>query len=51
MEEGMLRRLPCSDGKLVSAQLRDGGPSSGSCLNSSWSKAASGPKWYAMQEN
>jgi hypothetical protein len=35
MEENMLWCLPCSDRKLVFAQLCDGGPPSGSCFNSS----------------
>jgi hypothetical protein len=51
MEEGMLWCLPCLDEKLVFMMLRDSGPPSGSCLNSSLSKAVSGPKRYAMQEN
>jgi hypothetical protein len=47
----MLWCLPCSGRRLVSAKLRDGGPLRDYFLNSSWSKAASGPKQYAMQEN
>jgi hypothetical protein len=46
----MLWCLPCSDENLASSLLRDGGPLGGSCLNSSWSKMASDPKWNAVQE-